>query len=262
MRKRQRSRPRRARSLERTSLSASQWPNPPGCPPARSAAACARPERIAQPASARFNPDPCARAARHASVELLEDARDAGHEGRAHGDEVLFDLRRPARERRDVAGLEADPDRLAGQDVRQRKKQILLVAFVDPHGAHGAADRRGEVLVREHHPLGGPGGARGVDDGEQRLGADRLGVRRQQICAAPAPLCASSQRRPSSRSAASERTASPDGSSSAICTIPVTVNSRSRSGSTLSRWATSSTITIFAPASRMMNSHCSAVFDA
>jgi hypothetical protein len=94
-------------------------------------------------------------------------------------------------------------------------------------------------------------------------------------CASSSSGCAAPHWRPAARSSASDCTnrdgpgtpapgggVNPTGGSPVSWIKCATVNSLSRRPTSLSRWMASSTITILAPASRTMNSHCSAVFEA
>ncbi len=109
------------------------------------------------------------------AVRLLEDARSRAHERRLHDAEVLDDLVDPAVDRGREAAGELGGEQHLAEGVRHRQPQELEVVLVQDvlHLDRGAlVDPR---AVPQPDALGAAGGARGVDQGRELVGADRLG---------------------------------------------------------------------------------------
>ena len=118
------------------------------------------------------------------AVHLLKDARDRTHDGRPDDGEVLDDLVHPAVD----DGREPDRQRQRQHDLaeRMRKRQpqvIQILVGEHPEGIH-CGRGVGPGILGQPHALGFPGGARGVDQGGQLIGANRIdaiGHRRRRV---------------------------------------------------------------------------------
>ena len=109
-----------------------------------------------------------------ARTQLLVDTRHAGHDRRSH-------LLHIAAERVDRLGehnggacveIEIDHHPLEHMTERQERQRRIVVRDVDY--LVDIEHVRDQVVMREHHPFGVPGGTGGVDDGGQRVRVDRL----------------------------------------------------------------------------------------
>ncbi len=109
-----------------------------------------------------------------AGVGLLEDARRGAHERRLHDAEVLDDLVDAAVDGRGEAAGQLRRQQHLAEGVGHRQPQELQVVLVeDPLHLDRLAlvDPR---LVQRAHALGAPGRARGVDQGRELVGGDRV----------------------------------------------------------------------------------------
>ena len=117
-----------------------------------------------------------------AAVGLLEDARSGTHEGRLHHGPGCRRSsrrgRRPRRRSRRPSGPTAAPCRTSGPSAASRNCRSSRprmscdadrLALVDPRA------------VAQPHALGATGGAGGVDQGGELVGADRLRRRRDHV---------------------------------------------------------------------------------
>ena len=125
-------------------------------------------------------------------MHLLENARDRTHDRRADDRQVLDDLVDPAVDN----GGESDGQRQRKHHLAERmgqwQPQVVQILF--RQHAEGIHCRRGVSprILSEPHPLGFTGGARGVDECGQLVGANRvdaIGYRgrriSEQLCTEP-----------------------------------------------------------------------------
>lgn len=130
------------------------------------------------------------RARDDSAVDLLENARRSGHDGRLNCGEVVDDLVDASVDGGDEPDLVLSGQQQLSEDVRQRQpEQLYGVGPDEMLGGHGGADVQ-PVGVRQFDAFGSPGGAGCVDDGGQVIRtcrvedvADGIRVRQQAITA-------------------------------------------------------------------------------
>ena len=109
-----------------------------------------------------------------ARTQLLVDTRHAGHDRRPHLLHVAAKRvdRLGERDRGAFVEIEIDHHPLERMTERQKRQRRVVVRDVDH--LVDINDVRYQVVMREHHPLGVPGGTGRVDDGRQRVRVERL----------------------------------------------------------------------------------------
>ena len=188
-------------------------------------------------------------------VDLLEDARHRGHEGRPHDGEVLDDLVDAAVDRGGEADLQlrrprapcrtsatSGSQRYCTSSARRSPSLLDRLGLVDP------------AVVRQLDALRLAGGARGVDERGERARADRLEAALDLARMRGVPVAAERhERRERQRPAVVDATVDQDDATE--------IGELSPTPRSLASCASFSTKATRHPASRRMKAHSSAVFE-